>query len=47
MQLLSSRNDTVVAESIVVLKQILQMPREEGISYDAVIKQLTRLFSKV
>lgn len=47
MSLLSSRNDEVVAESIVALKQILQMPRGEGISYDPVIKQLTRLFSKV
>jgi hypothetical protein len=47
MSLLSSKNDEVVAESIVALKHILQMPRGEGISYDAVIRQLTRLFAKV
>jgi hypothetical protein len=47
MQLLASKNDIVVAESVVVLKQLLQMPREEGISYDEVIKKLTRLFTKV
>jgi len=47
MQLLSSKNDVVIAETVVVLKQLLQMPREEGISYDQVITQLARLFTKV
>jgi len=47
MHLLASKNEVVVAESVVVLKQLLQMPREEGVSYDEVIKQLTRLFTKV
>jgi len=47
MSLLSSKSELVVAESVVVLKQLLQMPRTEGISYDVVIKQLARLFSKV
>lgn len=47
MHFLASKNETVVAESVVVLKQLLQMPREEGVSYDEVIKQLTRLFTKV
>lgn len=47
MSLLSSKREIVVSESVVVLKQLLQMPRREGISYDGVIKQLARLFSKV
>jgi hypothetical protein len=47
MQLLSSKNETVVAESVVVMKQLLQMPREEEVNYDDVIKQLTRLITKV
>lgn len=47
MHLLSSKNEIVVAESVVVMKQLLQMPREEEVNYDDVIKQLTRLITKV
>jgi len=47
LQLLASKKEIVVAESVVVLKQLLQMPREEEVAYDDVIKQLTRLFTVV
>lgn len=48
MQLLGSKSEAVVAEAVVVIKQLLQMPvNVEGSQNDDVIKQLTRLFDKV
>jgi len=48
MQLLASKSQAVVAEAVVIIKQLLQMPQNvEGSQSDDVIKQLTRLFNKV
>jgi AP-3 complex subunit beta len=51
LQLLTLKSPAVVAESVVVIKQLLQLPEnvsEEAHTHnDDVVKQLTRLFSKV
>jgi len=47
LQLLTVKSSAVVAESVVVIKQLLQLPTTELSHNDDVVKQLTRLFSKV
>jgi AP-3 complex subunit beta len=47
VSLLSSKNETVVAESIVVMKQLLQMPNLDPQQHKDVIKQLARLLETV
>jgi len=47
LQLLTVKSPSVVAEAVVVIKQLLQLPTTELSHNDDVVKQLTRLFSKV
>jgi len=44
---LNFKSPAVVAESVVVIKQLLQLPTTELSNNDEVVKQLTRLFTKV
>eukprot|EP01120_Amphizonella_sp_Union-15-10_P017775 TRINITY_DN9994_c0_g1_i1.p1 TRINITY_DN9994_c0_g1~~TRINITY_DN9994_c0_g1_i1.p1 ORF type:complete len:1013 (+),score=198.95 TRINITY_DN9994_c0_g1_i1:103-3141(+) len=47
MSLVSNRSEIVIAESVVVIKQLLQMPTSEEHQYDDVVKQLARLLESV